>query len=172
MLLTRTTHTTPKRTTKLELTSKTESSPDIIPTTIKLIEENRRRQEELKKISDKESSYNMMFYNDDDSMSVKKEEQEVIDSEYDKKGLKEDSVSANSITDTNEESETTSESVKDGEIDRNDLAIFNITTTIKSALEEKLRDKRRPTCSMIKLRQLNFNSPRTLPEVRISVFLF
>ncbi|CAB3230052.1 unnamed protein product [Arctia plantaginis] len=167
VFLTRTTYTTPKRTTKFEVSSKTDPSPYIIPTTNKLIEEGRRRQEELKKISEKELSYNMMFYNDDDSISGKKEDQEGIDNEYDKKALKEDSVPENSFTDTNEineESETSSESIKDVETDRNDFVIFNITT-IKPALEEKLRDKRRPTCSMIKLRQLNFNSPRTLPEI-------
>ncbi|XP_049869382.1 uncharacterized protein LOC126369133 [Pectinophora gossypiella] len=48
---------------------------------------------------------------------------------------------------------------------RKDLVMSAFQGALSKSSDEKSRDKRRPYCNMIKLRQLNFNSPRTLPEI-------
>lgn len=165
------------------------SEPEIESTTEKkMYDDGRRREEEIKKVAEKdsESSYNMMFYNDDDNeISSKKDDQEANDVYYDKKGSKEDKDDKDFL-DLKENDIEYSDS-KNGSIIK-DLHIYadyisdnaNATTrttakgvigipaseiaTVKS-IKDRMRDKRRPFCSLLKLRQLNFNSPRTLAEV-------
>lgn len=48
---------------------------------------------------------------------------------------------------------------------QNAITLTTTEAVTKEVLKEGLREKHRPMCSMLKLRQLSFNSPRTLPEV-------
>lgn len=164
------------------------SEPEIESTTEKKVyDDSRRREEEIKKVAEKdsESSYNMMFYNDDDNeISSKKDDQDANDVYYDKKGSKEDK-DEKEFPDLKENDIEYSDSkngsiIKDLHIYPDDYISDNGTTrttakgvigipaseiaTVKS-IKDRMRDKRRPFCSLLKLRQLNFNSPRTLPEV-------
>ncbi|XP_075973574.1 uncharacterized protein LOC142974888 [Anticarsia gemmatalis] len=129
-----------------------------------------------------ETSYNMMFYNDEDTISGKKEDQESADSEYDKKDLAEDvaedfSDSRDAIDDVGNKNissgkelqhylddyvteNTTNKTVTKGIVGIPGIEIATINNAV-----DKSREKRRPYCNLLKLRQLNFNSPRTLPEI-------
>lgn len=115
----------------------------------------------------------MMFYNDDEEGSYKKTEKDTIENYEDKiKDLDENETNATSKSinlrkfisskvdardyEEQEESENSTSST---------AKASHIEIVTKMTMKERLRDKRRPICSMLKLRQLNFNSPRTLPEV-------
>ncbi|KAM3964379.1 uncharacterized protein ACR2FA_001354 [Aphomia sociella] len=147
---------------------------------------NNMKHEELVE-KDSDSSYNMMFYNEEDTSSSKKIEDESGDT-YEEKSrednsmpnkhfkLTESGASNNNLTDIRNNIDTDIEMYPD--IDQNDetenytisndkglIGLSNIEPTTTKTLKDKLRDKRRPICNMINLRQLNFNSPRTLHEI-------
>ncbi|PZC86413.1 hypothetical protein B5X24_HaOG209132 [Helicoverpa armigera] len=187
--LTRTTYAVPDRTTiPFEFTRSNELEVEIESTTErKYFEDGRRREEETKKNAEKdsESSYNMMFYSDDDSDSgSKKEDPDTSDSYDDKKGNQEEATEKDlpdsKDNDTEDQDTKKSSVIKDLQIEQEEDAADNVTRrmTTKGVIgipaieilstqgfKDTLRDKRRPFCSLLKLRQLNFNSPRTLAEI-------
>ncbi|XP_059047108.1 uncharacterized protein LOC131842553 isoform X2 [Achroia grisella] len=133
-----------------------------------------------------DASYNMMFYNEDDTESSIKKFYLDSGNNYDEKNLG-DSISEKERMSTGLgviESVLDSKNLTEGEteiypyiyeevqmdnstiINKNMLSVMTPVESITvKTLKDKLRDKRRPTCNMIKLRPLNFNSPRTLPEI-------
>ncbi|CAH0579268.1 unnamed protein product [Chrysodeixis includens] len=186
---TRSTDQIPERTTIQNMVEYTYSNePETEPTTEKkMYDDSRRREEEIKKVAEKdsESSYNMMFYNDDDNeISSKKDDQDANDMYYDKKGSIEDANDKEFTEPKENDIEYTDSKngsvIKDLLIYPDDYILNNSTVktnakgiigipaselaTAKS-VKDRSRDKRRPFCSLLKLRQLDFNSPRTLPEI-------
>lgn len=126
---------------------------------------------------DPDSVYNMMFYNDDDVESTRKKgEQDQAEGEADGKTEAEIKVTNTILTSAPE-----ADTAKDTKYIEFNEATTTFKTPTKSTTrvtrttssttqitsKEKARGKRRPVCSLLKLRQLNFNSPRTLPEVFI-----
>ncbi|KAL0841254.1 hypothetical protein ABMA28_014980 [Loxostege sticticalis] len=124
---------------------------------------------------DPDSVYNMMFYNDDDVESTRKKgEQDQAEGEADGKTEAEIKVTNTILTSAPE-----ADTAKDTKyIEFNEATTTfktptktttRVTKTTSSTTQitskEKARGKRRPVCSLLKLRQLNFNSPRTLPEI-------
>ncbi|KAJ8730100.1 hypothetical protein PYW07_017138 [Mythimna separata] len=160
-----------------EVETETEST-----TEQKVLEDTRKRQKEIQKVVEKdtESSYNQMFYNDEDNNDAhsKKDDQDISDTYFDKKGYAEDSHQTVASDNTEDEMEYidpknytfASPSPDDNDSDNitkktlsTEIPVLD-TITLKS-MKESFRDKRRPFCSLLTLRQLNFNSPRTLPEI-------
>lgn len=133
--------------------------------------DGRRREEVLKKAAEKdsESSYNMMFYNDEDASNSnpKKEDLDISDINIE--------VSTEHVSSDNREQEIDDLESKEPEYSSENstsqlspVGVIGIPDGEINKLKERkdtYRDKRRPFCSLYKLRPLNFNSPRTLPEV-------
>lgn len=157
---------------------------EFMPTTKRDIqdEDSRRRNEEIKKVAEKdsESSYNMMFYGEDDITSNKKEDQDGIDSDYyNKKGSENETPEPDfsDVKQSNEENGTIAtelqnyidqyvlDNITGKALSKGVFGIPEIELASVKSVPDKPRDKRRPFCNLLKLRQLNFNSPRTLPEV-------
>lgn len=184
----------PRRTITTELPDDEESEIRIRTETSyvdnrRLDEETRRNLEKSLEKNDKDSDavYNMMFYNDEDVESTSKKDEQDQSDNYDEKNNVQEEIDAKTekeleVTNTVLTSELEAEIVTDTEtesVDSDDTNVTlkmqlnsvtevttaEITTQIMS--KEKVRGKRRPICNLLKLRQLNFNSPRTLPEVGI-----
>ncbi|XP_028171807.1 uncharacterized protein LOC135074552 [Ostrinia nubilalis] len=164
-----------------EITIRTETSYDNNKQTD--VESRRKVEKALEKNDkDPDSAYNMMFYNDEDIESTsKKDEQDQADN-YDERNKSQeepDSTTEKELTLTNTVFTSESEAVTGTE--NNNFDETNVTyrssfipdntqpaaesSTAQVLSKEKVRGKRRPICNLLKLRQLNFNSPRTLPEI-------
>ncbi|XP_038212091.1 uncharacterized protein LOC119832500 [Zerene cesonia] len=150
-----------------------------IETTIRTIDVQRRKGI-VKKITDKEiDAYNMVLYGDEEGESTKKNLHESTDSyeDIEDKASRDSSVN-NAKSGTShgvEEYDNTTELLSHLEYDDDDdfkngttlttrilqgLVDFELTT---KSLKEEIKKNR--TCNLIKLRQLSFNSPRTLHEI-------
>lgn len=165
-----------QRTSLVFDTTKVKEFFDILPTKKKSFDDHIELHEDNKiDHSDTDATYHMMFYNDDEDGSSKKTVKEP-DSSY------EDLPQNQTVPSTQNTNLRKSNAKVDG-IDYEEpdepenmtssstTIVSNIETVTKITMKEKLRDKRRPVCSMLKLRQLNFNSPRTLPEVSIYAYI-
>ncbi|CAG4956496.1 unnamed protein product [Parnassius apollo] len=117
-----------------------------------------------------DSSYGIMFYNDDDKENIKSAHPHYKDkSEQSIKQVNEDVISTIVTNKENiddvpaEESEINPGSESDYEQD----TLAPNQTVVAEAAEEstKLFHETRHNCSLLRLRQLNFNSPRTLAEI-------
>ncbi|KAJ8728151.1 hypothetical protein PYW08_016536 [Mythimna loreyi] len=182
--VTRSSYVIPERTaTPLEM-NEVESEVELT-TEPKVLESSRKREEEIKKVveKDSESSYNQMFYNDEDNSeaNAKKDDQDINDTYFDKRGTTEDSKE--SVISENKEDDMeyidpksytfnkdlpTSPETDDSDNVTNKMPSTDIPAVeaIKfKGIKDTFRDKRHPFCSLLTLRQLNFNSPRTLPEI-------
>lgn len=157
--------------------------------------ENKRFEEEtMKKVEktaekadkDADALYNLMFYGEDDvESSSKKKDLDQIENYEDKANLLDDIDTNFRKTVINSTHViNTSESQNTSDLDYNNQDDVNATykTPLKQIFQtlpltsevsteisskDKVRGKRRPICNLLRLRQLNFNSPRTLPEVRV-----
>lgn len=149
---------------------------------------------ETTKDKEAEDYYNLMSYIVDDDMEsgTKKKGDDSTNNYYEKiktrhsaltrttpyeNSVSEDLLESQSPTQANTYSSTGRYDEEEGEkliINDNDTIImsekdFEQDKAISKIFRDGLKDKGRQICDMIKLRQLNFNSPRTLPEVRIEV---
>lgn len=188
--MTRTTYSIPVRTTPpFEFSVANDIEVDIESTTERKFYDGVRRKEDgAKKDAEKDSDslYNMMFYNDDDSDNTKskKEDQELSDNYYEKKGVHEEALEKDSADakemDMEYPDNRNGSLIKELRIYQEQIGSDNITFKMPAkgvigipgieevtskGMKDTLRDKRRPICSLLKVRQLNFNSPRTLAEV-------
>lgn len=127
---------------------------------------------------DADETYHMMFYNDDEESSSKKAEKESDEIyedkiHYNETDLNDETTQSINLRRTSAKSTLDYEQQEGSEnMTHNSTAKTSIVEAVtKITLKERLRDKRRPVCSMLKLRQLNFNSPRTLPEVSFALLL-
>lgn len=194
--ITRTTHvaiTEPERTNiNIYITSTTDPYLDMIPTREKIDDYMEKKTGE--KDSDIEDT---MFYHYGDETNGKKMIHHMIEAYDDenrqeiqenvaarsteseitqkRKSDKKSVVDAKGLTDISDFQEDSSEEEYDDKpsesnFSQSESTAPSITASVLSVtknIKERLREKRRQVCSMIKLRDLNFNSPRTLPEVRI-----
>ncbi|XP_022831206.1 uncharacterized protein LOC111359789 isoform X2 [Spodoptera litura] len=189
-LMTRTTYSVPDRTAPpFEFSVANDIEVDIESTTErKIFDGVRRKEDETKRDAEKdsESSYNMMFYNDEDSDNTKsnrKEDQEISDNYYEKKGVHDEALekdSADAKEMDMEYADNRNASLKELRILQEQISSDNITLKMPAkgvigipgieevtskGFKDSLRDKRRSICSLLKVRKLNFNSPRTLAEI-------
>lgn len=189
MYLTRTPEKpTPSRTTLggSESTSVDEEI-DLVGTTQEGFEEHIRREIEKEirqslesQIFDKDSdiSYNNIFDADEYKDIVKKVDSDLVSS-YEDRTIEDNKdnepvETLQNFLEKDRENETNVEYRMFPDVDAGNK-LSNITgasdkdlaelATENSSDQKTDRSKRRPACNMIKLRQLNFNSPRTLPEV-------
>ncbi|CAG4979844.1 unnamed protein product [Colias eurytheme] len=150
-----------------------------IETTRRTIDVERRKGKE-KKIMDKEiDTYNMVLYGDDESENTSKNKHGSTDSYEDiedRSGKDSSIINAKSSSfDSLEEYDNTTDLSSNLEYDDDDdfknrttlttrflLDIVDLEITTKSFKEEIKKNR---TCNLIKLRQLSFNSPRTLHEI-------
>lgn len=198
-LLTRSTSETiysPKRTTDSAFDEENDNRNNIV----QRYEENRKFNDETritvqksgeKADKDADALYNMMFYNDEDvESSSKKIESDQVEN-YDEKSKLHYSIDIDrseyvKVTHTSEAAENTTVSKSITDLDDSSEDDINITyksrlipvlgaisdeTSTSTISQDKVRGKRRPFCNLLKLRQLNFNSPRTLPEVSIKAHI-
>lgn len=197
-LLTRSTSETiysPKRTTDSAFDEENDNRNNIV----QHYEENRKFNDETritvqksgeKADKDADALYNMMFYNDEDvESSSKKIESDQVEN-YDEKSKLHYSIDRSEyvkVTHTSEAAENTTVPKSITDLDDGSEDDINITyksrlipvlgaisdeTSTSTISQDKVRGKRRPFCNLLKLRQLNFNSPRTLPEVGLSTYYF
>ncbi|KAF9824626.1 hypothetical protein SFRURICE_004083 [Spodoptera frugiperda] len=189
-LLTRTTYSVPARTAPpFEFSVANDIEVDIESTTERKFYDGVRRKEDgAKKDAEKDSDalYNMMFYNDDDidNTKSKKEDQELSDNYYEKKGVHEEALEKDSADakemDMEYPDNRNGSLIKELRIYQEQIGSDNITFKMPAkgvigipgieevtskGMKDTLRDKRRSICSLLKVRQLNFNSPRTLAEI-------
>ncbi|CAH0701205.1 unnamed protein product [Spodoptera exigua] len=183
-LLTRTTYSVPARTQPpFEFSMANDIEVDIESTTLRKIFDGGKRKEDGTRSDaekDSESSYNMMFYNDDDNdiHSNKKDVQDFINENYyEKKGNEDDSLEKDfndakgldiEYIDNRSFSLTKDLRINKDQIgpdNKGIIGIPNIEVVTSTGLKDALRNKRRSVCNLLRLRQLNFNSPRTLAEI-------
>ncbi|KAH9633369.1 hypothetical protein HF086_004083 [Spodoptera exigua] len=183
-LLTRTTYSVPARTQPpFEFSMANDIEVDIESTTLRKFFDGGKRKEDGTRSDaekDSESSYNMMFYNDDDNdiHSNKKDVQDFINENYyEKKGNEDDSLEKDfndakgldiEYIDNRSFSLTKDLRINKDQIgpdNKGIIGIPNIEVVTSTGLKDALRNKRRSVCNLLRLRQLNFNSPRTLAEI-------
>ncbi|XP_030022168.2 putative metallocarboxypeptidase ecm14 isoform X1 [Manduca sexta] len=140
------------------------------------------------KEKDIDTAYSMMFYNDEDNESPsKKDDIDASDNYEDKIKLHNDSTEMESnelLSETTKFQNITppenilpnddQEKEEDDEIKTTESETHFIKATITTlhttvAVKEKEKAKKSSICSVIKLRQLSFNSPRTLPEIVVQM---
>lgn len=162
--------------TSLELKPSLTKESEMLPTEkINSVDDKETLEDNKTYHGEADAAYRMMFYNDDEESSSKKTEKETDESYEDK--IKDQEMYENETDSTTESknllSKSSAQSIldyeeEDGIGNETSSSSANIQIEAKKTLKESLRGKRRPPCSMLKLRQLNFNSPRTLPEVSVA----
>lgn len=182
-IVTRSTYAIPGRTTTPLEINEVKGETEL--TTQKILEDNKKGDEGIKNVAEKDSepSYNMMFDNDEDNSEVnsRKDDQDFNDNYFDKKGSHEDSKDTTATVNIEDDMDyiqpktytftkvsPTEDYYSDNSTNKV-IPALDVVIPTKETLplraKENLRDKRRPFCSLLTLRQLNFNAPRTLPEV-------